>query len=230
VKPGPTARAALVLVAFLAVFTIVDRMSAPDGTRRTAAAPPASAAPDTRAAATTTTAAPTTTRAPTTTAPPTTRRPTGSTRRPVGGVTVQVLNGVWVDGLAHRVAAQVRTAGYQVVAANTALGNYSASRVYYTAGTGPTPRRSGTASRPSPGSSRPRPTCPTGSPCTWSSAGTTPGSERPRPAAPAGPRTIAGAGAPSPPRAAGRPAWPARRGRAPGRRRSPRPARRCRRG
>ena len=133
-KPGPTARAALVLVAFLAVFTIVDRMSAPDGTRRTAAAPPASAAPDTRAAPTTTTAAPTTTRAPTTTAPPTTRRPTGSTRRPVGGVTVQVLNGVWVDGLAHRVAAQVRTAGYQVVAANTALGNYSASRVYYTAG------------------------------------------------------------------------------------------------
>jgi LytR cell envelope-related transcriptional attenuator len=134
VKPGPTARAALVLVAFLAVFTIVDRMSEPDGTRRTAAAPPASAAPDTRAAATTTTAAPTTTRAPTTTAPPTTRRPTGSTRRPAGGVTVQVLNGVWVDGLAHRVAAQVRTAGYQVVAANTALGNYSASRVYYTAG------------------------------------------------------------------------------------------------
>jgi hypothetical protein len=134
VKPGPTARAALVLVAFLAVFTIVDRMSAPDGTRRTAAAPPASAAPDTRAAAATPTAAPTTTRAPTTTAPPTTRRPTGSTRRPAGGVTVQVLNGVWVDGLAHRVAAQVRTAGYQVVAANTALGNYSASRVYYTAG------------------------------------------------------------------------------------------------
>ena len=133
-KPGPTARAALVLVAFLAVFTIVDRMSVPDGTRRTAAAPPASAAPDTRAAATTTTAAPTTTRAPHTTAPPTTRRPTGSTRRPVGGVTVQVHNGVWVDGQAHRVAAQVRTAGYQVVAANTALGNYSASRVYYTAG------------------------------------------------------------------------------------------------
>ena len=30
------------LLAFLAVFTIVDRMSAPDGTRRTAAAPPAS--------------------------------------------------------------------------------------------------------------------------------------------------------------------------------------------
>ena len=39
-KPGPTARAALVLLAFLAVFTIVDRMSAPDGGRHTAAAPP----------------------------------------------------------------------------------------------------------------------------------------------------------------------------------------------
>ena len=133
-RPGPTARAALVLVAFLAVFTVVDRMSAPDGTRRTAAAPPAARQPDTTAAATTTTVAPTTTRAPTTTAPPTTKRATGSTLRPAGGVTVQVLNGVWVDGLAHRVAAQVRTAGYDVVAANTALGNYTASRVYYTAG------------------------------------------------------------------------------------------------
>jgi hypothetical protein len=133
VKPGPTARAALVVVAFLVVFTIVDRMSVPDGTRRTAAAPPASAATDTSPAPATT-VAPTTTRAPATTAPPTTKRATGSTLRPAGGVTVQVLNGVWVDGLAHRVAAQVRTAGYQVVAANTALGNYSASRVYYTAG------------------------------------------------------------------------------------------------
>jgi hypothetical protein len=136
VKPGPTARAALVLLAFLAVFTVVDRMSAPGGTRRTAAAPPASETrqPDTSSAPTTTTAAPTTTRAPTTTAPPTTGRTTGSTLRPAGGVTVQVLNGVWVAGLAHRVAAQVRTAGYEVVATNTALGSYSASRVYYTAG------------------------------------------------------------------------------------------------
>ena len=137
-KPGPTARAALVLVAFLAVFTIVDRMSAPDGGRRTAAAPPGSATqqPDTSAAPTPTTAAAptTTTRVPTTTAPPTTKRTTEPTLRPAGGVTVQVLNGVWVTGLARRVAAQVRTAGYQVVAANTALGNYSASRVYYTAG------------------------------------------------------------------------------------------------
>ena len=47
---------------------------------------------------------------------------------------MQVLNGVWVTGLANRVAAQVRTAGYEVVAAKTALGNYSASRVYYTGG------------------------------------------------------------------------------------------------
>jgi hypothetical protein len=127
----------LVLLAFLAVFTIVDRMSAPDGTRRTAAAPPATAEPepDTSAAPTPTTTAPTTTtRAPTTTAPSTTRRATEPTLRPVGGVTVQVLNGVWVTGLAHRVAAQVRTAGYDVVAAKTALGNYSVSRIYYTGG------------------------------------------------------------------------------------------------
>jgi hypothetical protein len=127
----------LVLLAFLAVFTIVDRMSAPGGTRRTAAAPPASTAapqPDTSAEATTTTAAPTTTRPPTTTAQPTTTTPTGTTLRPAGGVTVQVLNGVWVTGLAHRVAGQVRTAGYDVVAAKTALGSYSVSRVYYTGG------------------------------------------------------------------------------------------------
>jgi hypothetical protein len=136
VKPGPTARAALVLLAFLAAFTIVDRMSAPDGNRRTAAAPPASRAqqPATSAAATTTTRAPTTTARATTTAPPTTRKATQTTLRPAGGVSVQVLNGVWVTGLAHRVAAQVRGAGYDVVAAKTALGSYSVSRVYYTAG------------------------------------------------------------------------------------------------
>jgi hypothetical protein len=116
VKPGPTARAALVLLAFLAVFTIVDRMSAPDGGRRTAAAPPGADTPepDTSEAATTT------------------RRTTEPTLRPAAGVTVQVLNGVWVTGLAHRVAGQVRTAGYDVVAAKTALGSYSVSRVYYT--------------------------------------------------------------------------------------------------
>jgi LytR cell envelope-related transcriptional attenuator len=124
------------LVAFLAVFTVVDRMSAPGGARRTAAAPPASTAqPDTSAAPTTTTAPPTTTtRATTTTETPTTKRTTEPTLRPAGGVTVQVLNGAWVAGLANRVAAQVRTAGYDVVAARTALGNYSASRIYYTDG------------------------------------------------------------------------------------------------
>jgi LytR cell envelope-related transcriptional attenuator len=134
VKPGPTARAALVLLAFLAVFTVVDRMSAPEGTRRTAAAPPAAAnrEPDTTSA---TTGAPTSTTRATTTAPPTTKKqPTGTTLRPAAGVSVQVLNGVWVTGLAHRVAAQVRGAGYDVVAAKTALGSYSVSRVYYTAG------------------------------------------------------------------------------------------------
>lgn len=137
-KPGPTARAALVLVAFLAVFTIVDRMSAPDGGPRTAAAPPGSATrqPDTTPAPTTTTAVPTTTTRATTTstAPPTTKRATEPTLRPAAGVTVQVLNGVWVTGLARRVAAQVRTAGYDVVAAKTALGSYSVSRIYYTGG------------------------------------------------------------------------------------------------
>jgi LytR cell envelope-related transcriptional attenuator len=137
VKPGPTARAALVLVAFLAVFTVVDRMSVTgNGGTRTAAAPPAAQEPDTGVAATTTTAAPaTTTRAPTTTvAPTTTRGTTTTTVRPASGVTVQVLNGVWVTGLAHRVAGQVEAAGYNVVAAKTALGSYSVSRVYYTGG------------------------------------------------------------------------------------------------
>ena len=136
-KPGPTARAALVLVAFLAVFTVVDRLSGLDGNRRTSAAPAASAPRQgTGAAPTTTTVASTTTRAPTTTttAPPTTRRATGSTLRPADGVTVQVLNGVWVTGLAHRVASRVRDAGYDVVAANTALGTYKVCRIYYTDG------------------------------------------------------------------------------------------------
>jgi hypothetical protein len=127
----------LVLLAFLAVFTVVDRMSVTgDGGTRTAAAPPAAQAPDTSAAATTSTAATTTTRAPTTTtaAPTTTTGTTGATLSPASGVTVQVLNGVWVTGLAHRVAGQVEAAGYDVVAAKTALGSYSVSRVYYTGG------------------------------------------------------------------------------------------------
>jgi hypothetical protein len=125
------------LVAFLAVFTVVDRMSTTGGGgTRTAAAPPAVQEPDTSAAATTTAAPTTTTRAPTTTtaAPTTTTGTTKSTLRPASGVSVQVLNGVWVTGLAHRVAGQVRAAGYDVVAAKTALGSYSVSRIYYTGG------------------------------------------------------------------------------------------------
>jgi hypothetical protein len=124
----------LVLVAFLAVFLIVDRMSAPGGARRTAAAPPASAAPepDSSAEPTPTIVAPTTTTRAPTTAPPTTKQPTGPTLRPAAGVSVQVLNGAWVTGMAHRVAARVRSAGYDVVAAKTALGSYSVSRIYYT--------------------------------------------------------------------------------------------------
>ena len=125
-------------MAFLAVFTVVDRMSTTGGGgTRTAAAPPAVQEPDTSGAATATTAAPTTTtRAPTTTtaAPTTTTGTTKSTLRPASGVSVQVLNGVWVTGLAHRVAGQVRAAGYDVVAAKTALGSYSVSRIYYTGG------------------------------------------------------------------------------------------------
>jgi len=48
-------------------------------------------------------------------------------------VTVQVLNGAYVRGLANRVAERVRKAGYQVVAANPALVT-PVSRVYYTPG------------------------------------------------------------------------------------------------
>jgi hypothetical protein len=124
-----------VLAAFLVLFTLVDRLSGPSrpdrGTAGGAAAPTATTA----GRPTTTTAAPTTS-APTSTtsAPTTTTAGTESTRSPVAGVTVQVLNGVFVTGLARRVATQVRAAGYQVVAANTALGSYSVSRIYYTDG------------------------------------------------------------------------------------------------
>jgi hypothetical protein len=123
------------LVAFLAVFTVVDRMSTTGGgDTRTAAAPPAAREPDTSRAATTTAAPTTTTQAPTTASTATTKGTTGTTLRSASGVTVQVLNGVWVTGLAHRVADQVRAAGYDVVAAKTALGSYSVSHVYYTGG------------------------------------------------------------------------------------------------
>lgn len=127
--------ALLVLAAFLVLFVLVDRLSGPGradrGTASATTAPRATAttvAP-TRASSPTTTTRPSATGGPTTSTPP-----TSSTLRPAKGVTVQVLNGVFVNGLANRVARQVRAAGYDVVAANTALGNYPVSRIYYTAG------------------------------------------------------------------------------------------------
>jgi hypothetical protein len=133
-RPGPTARAALLLAVFLALFLAVDRLSggaarnhgqAAGSTRRTSTS---TAAAPTRAP--TTTAGAPTTAAPTTTGPAT----TAGTLPPAKGVTVQVLNGAFVTGLAHRVADRLRAAGYQVVATNTALGNYRTSRIYFTEG------------------------------------------------------------------------------------------------
>jgi hypothetical protein len=129
-RPGKTARAVLVLAAFLVLFVLVDRLSGPGRADR------GTVSGTTESRTTASTRAPTsaTTRPPTTAGPTTTTPPSGSTLRPTKGVTVQVLNGVFVPGLANRVASRVRAAGYQVVAANTALGNYPVSRVYYTAG------------------------------------------------------------------------------------------------
>jgi len=135
-RPGPTARAALVLASFLVLFVLVDRLSGPgradrgtaSGTTESRTTTASTRAP---ISATGTSA---TTRPPATGVPTTTAPPSGSTLRPTKGVTVQVLNGVFVAGLANRVATRVRAAGYEVVAANTALGNYPVSRVYYTTG------------------------------------------------------------------------------------------------
>lgn len=138
-RPGKNARALLVLAAFLVLFVLVDRLSGPGradrGTASGTTGPRATAttvAPTGASATTTTTT--TTTRPSPTSGPTTTTPPTSSTLRPAKGVTVQVLNGVFVAGLANRVARQVRAAGYDVVAANSALGDYRVSRVYYTAG------------------------------------------------------------------------------------------------
>jgi LytR cell envelope-related transcriptional attenuator len=142
-RPGPTARAAAVLVVFLALFIAVDRWSAQRPERdavaggTTTRATTSSTTPPTTAAPTTT-ARPTTTTAPETTSSRTTtttrRAPTSSTLRPAKGVTVQVLNAVFVPGLARRVAELISDAGYDVVATNTALGSYKVSRIYYTDG------------------------------------------------------------------------------------------------
>jgi hypothetical protein len=126
--------ALLVLAAFLVLFVLVDRLSGPvradRGTASATTGPRATATTAASAAARATT----TTRPPMTGGPTTTTPTTSSTVRPAKGVTVQVLNGVFVAGLANRVARQVRAAGYDVVAANSALGDYRVSRVYYTAG------------------------------------------------------------------------------------------------
>jgi LytR cell envelope-related transcriptional attenuator len=131
-----------VLVVFLGLFWAVDRFMGGSGeseaartSRPTAAAAPASStAPASTARPTTSrtpaTSASTTTEAPTTTTPPTTR----STLRPAKGVRVQVLNGGARAGAASRLAGRLRTAGYEVVSTQRALGEYPVSRVYYGAG------------------------------------------------------------------------------------------------
>jgi hypothetical protein len=131
-----------VLVVFLAIFVAVDRLSAQRSEPTAVAGAPARTTPRGNGSATTATAPPST-RPPTTTAGPTTTAttattgpsaPTGSTLRSPKGVTVQVLNAVFVAGLGRRVAGLIRDAGYDVVASNTALGSYTVSRIYYTGG------------------------------------------------------------------------------------------------
>ncbi len=141
-RPGPTARAAAVLVVFLALFVVVDRMSAQRSDRTTVAGGAGPGSPATTSRATPpTTRRPSTSSSSTTTAPPTATTSKGepaavtsSTLRSAKGVTVQVLNAVFVPGLAHRVAGMIGDAGYEVVATNTALGSYKVSRIYYTGG------------------------------------------------------------------------------------------------
>lgn len=135
-RPGPTARAAAVLVAFLALFWGVDRYL---GAGTPARPPAAVSAPVTTAAprATTTSATTTTTTAATTTTkPPSGTEPaaTGTSLGPVHDVTVQVLNGSWSAGAATNVAARLRRAGYDVVATQLALGEFPVSRLYYSEG------------------------------------------------------------------------------------------------
>lgn len=133
-RPGPTARAALVLASFLVLFVLVDRLSRPErADQGTASGTTESRTTASTRAATSATGTSVTTRPPTTAAPTTTAPPTGSTLRPAKSVTVQVLNGAYVAGLANRVAVRVRRAGYDVVAANTAFLT-PVSRVYYTSG------------------------------------------------------------------------------------------------
>jgi hypothetical protein len=66
----------------------------------------------------------------------TTSNPVASqtTLRSAVGVTVKVLYGTLETGSASEFSPRVRAAGYDVVGVETALGNYSVSRIYYTAG------------------------------------------------------------------------------------------------
>jgi LytR cell envelope-related transcriptional attenuator len=133
-RPGPTARAAAVLVAFLALFWGVDRYL---GAGTPARPPAAVSAPVTTAAPrATTTSTTTTTAATTTTKPPSGTEPaaTGTSLSPVHDVTVQVLNGSGSAGAATNVAARLRRAGYDVVATQLALGEFPVSRLYYSEG------------------------------------------------------------------------------------------------
>jgi LytR cell envelope-related transcriptional attenuator len=132
-RPGPTARAAAVLVAFLALFWGVDRYL---GAGTPARPPAAVSAPVTTAAPRTTTTSATTTAATTTTKPPSGTKPaaTGTSLGPVHDVTVQVLNGSGSAGAATNVAARLRRAGYDVVATQPALGEFPVSRLYYSEG------------------------------------------------------------------------------------------------
>jgi hypothetical protein len=123
-----------VLVVFLALFWVVDRyLSAPTP----AHSPAPAAAPVTKVAPSSTSAnATTTTTATTTTRPPSGTEPaaTGTSLSPVHDVTVQVLNGSWNAGAATKVATRLRRAGYDVVATQLALGEFPASRLYYSEG------------------------------------------------------------------------------------------------
>jgi hypothetical protein len=144
-RPGPTARAAAVLVAFLALFWLVDhylgagtpaRPPSAAGAPVTTAAPSSTTTSGTTTSGTTTSGTTTTTAATTTTKPPSGTEPaaTGTSLGPVHDVTVQVLNGSWSAGAATNVAARLRRSGYDVVATQLALGEFPVSRLYYSEG------------------------------------------------------------------------------------------------
>ncbi len=129
-RPGPTARAAAVLVVFLALFWAVDHFlgAGTPGGRLTAAAP---ATTSTTRTTTTTASTATSTSEPSRGTEP---AATGTSLPSVKGVTVQVLNGSWRGGAADDMAARLRRSGYDVVATQLALGEFPSSRIYYSEG------------------------------------------------------------------------------------------------